>query len=458
MKTFKRIKIISILLFVAIIIFASFFGVYKKEDFRVVNIIKGYNLGMQFTKAVKFTGTVKQEEKEVILDQDGNVVEDDGETEYTEENGYTKTTVPVEDDENINNVDNFKLVKKILKRRLKGNKIGEYKIKLNKETGGISLTLQDNEDVYDIEAKLTQKGEFLIVDKETGETLLDKSHIKSTKVVAGASQEDTSVSLVYLQINFNKEGKKKLTEISNIYVEKKEQVENEDGEMEEIDNSKYINMQLDGEVIKTTCFPEEIVTNVLYIPLRQATTNEQLSSSREEINSISTTINSGELPIEYTFEEEIEPEMNKDKLIILISCFAIVSAVELIFIIIKYKAKGFVTTFLHIGYIALLLLTVRYTNVVTTVPGIVAMGISAIINQVFNYIMLVDLKNTGSIRWETIRKFAIWTIPVYVIAVVLSFEFLTVVNSFGMSLVWGSICMYLYNLTITKTVLEMMNK
>ena len=49
MKTLKRIEIIAILLFVTIIIFASFFGVYKKEDFRTVNLIKDYNLGMQFS-------------------------------------------------------------------------------------------------------------------------------------------------------------------------------------------------------------------------------------------------------------------------------------------------------------------------------------------------------------------------------------------------------------------------
>ena len=82
MKTLKKLKIALILLFVVVIIFASFFGVYKKEDFRAVNIIKDYKLGMKWTNKVKFTGTVKQEEKEVIYDQDGNVVEDDGETEY----------------------------------------------------------------------------------------------------------------------------------------------------------------------------------------------------------------------------------------------------------------------------------------------------------------------------------------------------------------------------------------
>ena len=91
-KTLKKIKITAILLFVAIIILTSFLGLYKKEDFRVVNLIKGYKLGMQFTNRVVLKATPDLSEKEVIYDKDGNVVEDDGETEYTEENGYTKKT------------------------------------------------------------------------------------------------------------------------------------------------------------------------------------------------------------------------------------------------------------------------------------------------------------------------------------------------------------------------------
>lgn len=77
MKTLKRIEITVILLLVAIIIFASFFGVYKKEDFRAVNIIKDYDLGMQFTDARILKMTVSTEENEIIYDQEGNIVEND---------------------------------------------------------------------------------------------------------------------------------------------------------------------------------------------------------------------------------------------------------------------------------------------------------------------------------------------------------------------------------------------
>jgi len=458
MKTLKKLKIALILLFVAVIIFASFFGIYKKEDFRAVNIIKDYKLGMQWTNKVKFTGTVKQEEKEVIYDQDGNVVEDDGETEYTEENGYTVKIEKINSDEVLNE-ENYKLTKKILKNRLKGMNVGEYKLDLNKKTGGISIELQENDDVHEIEEYLLEKGEFTVIDKDTEEILLDNSHVKYAKVVYGPSQQDQTTTVIYLQIKFDKEGTAKLEEISEVYVEDKTIKTNEDGEEKEVDNTKYVSVVVDGKTLSSTYFGEKMSTGVLYIPVTQASDNETLTKHVKEINNIATVINTGVLPIEYNFEEEtLESGFNNDKLVILISSFAFVFIVELVFLIIKYRAKGFIAGFIQIGYIALLLLVIRYTNVVITVQGIVGIGISAIINLLFNFVILNSLKNKDKIEWNIIGKFALWTIPIYVVAIILSFNSLTVVNSLGMTLVWGSICLYLYNLTLTKTMLEMLSK
>ncbi len=458
MKTLKKLKVAIILLFVVVIIFASFFGVYKKEDFRTVNIMRDYKLGMQFTNTVKFTGTVKQEEKEVIYDQDGNVVENDGETEYTEENGYTIKNEKVVD-EKVSNIDNYKKTKKTIKKRLKGMGVGEYKINLNNETGEIAITLQDTDETHEIEEQLTRMGKFTIIDKDTEEVLLDNNNVKSANVLYGPSQTDAKATVVYLELDFDKDGTKKLEEISQIYVENKTTEETEEGESKEVDNTKYVSVKLDDETISSTYFGEKMSTGKLYVPVTQSTDAEELSKSVKAVNSILAVIDSGMLPIEYEFEEEtIESNFNKDKLVILIASFAVVYIVELVFITFKYKVKGFVTGFMQIGYIALLLLVVRYTNVITTIQGIIGIGISAILNCVFNYIILDCLKNKAKIDWKIICKFALWTIPIYVVAIVLSFNRLTVVNSLGMTLVWGSICLYLYNLILTKRILEMLTK
>lgn len=456
MKTLKRIEIIAILLFVTIIIFASFFGVYKKEDFRTVNLIKGYDLGMQFTDATVLKGTVDLGEREVIYDEHGHAVEDDGETEYTEENGYTIKTEKVNSEEDLNEY-NYNLTKKIIKNRLKGMGIGEYTINLNKETGEISIKLQENEEVHEVEEHLQQKGEFTIIDKETEEVLLNNSDVKSAKVIYGASQEDVSSTTIYLQINFNKEGTKKLEEISQIYISETVEEENEEGEIEEKENIKYVSVLLDGQTYSSTYFGEKMSTGVLYIPITEANDSETLTQYVQELNKIATIINNGVLPLEYDFTEEVvSSNVTQNMLVIGIAIPAGILLIACIVLICKFKVKGFVATFLQIGYIALLLLAVRYANVVITIEGMVGIVISAILNYCLTYIMLSSLKKAGSIEWSAIGKFALMSIPIYVIAIIFAFNSLTRINSLGMTTVWGSFCLYIYNLTITKIVLEMM--
>lgn len=458
MKTLKRLGITAILLLVSIIIFASFFGVYKKEDFRAVNLIKDYDLGMEFTDVRVLKMTVSSKENKVIYDLEGNVVEDDGKTEYTEENGYKTETVKVNKDE-ILTEENYKSAKKILKNRLKGMNVGEYKIDLNKETGEISVKLQENDDVEEVINHLKQKGEFTIIDEETSEILLDNNALKSTKVVYGASDETGTSTTIYLQIDFNKEGAKKLEEISKIYVKTTEEKENEEGEIEEVDTTKHVSVVLDGTTLNSTYFGETMSTGVLYIPISQASDNKTLEQYSQEINHLTTIINSGILPIEYEYAEEtVEAEITMNVLAVGIVVLLVLFLIACIVLIVKYKLKGFIATYLQIGYIAMLLLVIRYTNVVITKEGIIGIIISAVLNYNFVAIILNKLKKQEGIRWDTIGKFALKTIPVYILAIILSFNGLTRINSLGMTLFWGSVVLYIYNLAITRNVLKMLNK
>ena len=458
MKTLKRIEMVAILLFVAIIIFASFFGVYKKEDFRTVNIIKDYKLGMQFTNTVVLNYKPTTEEKEVIYNAEGDVVIDDGQTEYTEENGYTVKNEMVNNEQNLTK-ENYKLTKKILKNRLKGMNVGEYELKLNEETGEITITLQDNDDVHEISEHLGQKGLFNVIDKETKTSLLDYNDVKSAKVVYGSSDETGTSTTIYLQINFNKDGAKKLEEISTVYVKSTEEQENAEGEKEEVDTTKYVSVVLDGQTYSSTYFGEKMSTGVLYIPIAEVKNNEDIEGYVKEINNIATIINNEVLPIDYDFSEEhVETKMTQNMIFICIAIPVIILVVACIVLIVKFKAKGFIATFLQIGYIALLLLVIRYTNVVITIEGILGIIISGILNYILVYAMLSNLKKKGQIEWKLIGKFALRTIIVYILAVVLAFNSLTRINSLGMTLVWGSFCLYIYNLAITRNVLKMLNK
>ena len=463
MKTLKRLKIVTILFFVTILIFASFFGVYKKEDFRTVNIIKEYDLGMDFTDTRVLKMTVSTAEEKIIYDLEGNVVQDDGETDFSEENGYTTKSIPVNAAE-VLTTENYKTIKKILKNRLKGMDVGEYKIELNEETGEVLVELQENDSVEETIEYLKQQGEFAIIDKETEEVLLDNSDVKIAKVVYGQTDETGTSTTIYLQIDFNKEGAEKLEEISQIYVavEEEEHVHDEnteeEHEHEEVD-AKYVSVVLDGQTYSSTYFGEKMSTGSLYIPITSAEDNETITKYGNELNIIATIINNGTMPIEYEYTvETVASSITKNMICIGIAIPACMLLIACIVLIIKFRVKGFVATFLQIGYIAVVLLIIRYTNVIITLEGFAGILLSVILNYIFIFYMLNKIKNNNSFEWKDIGKFALKTIIVYVVGIICTFNKFTIINSFGMTLVWGSFCLYIYNLAITRNVFKMMSK
>lgn len=453
MKTLGRLKIIAIILLVIVLILASFFGVFKKEDFRVVNIVKDYKLGMHFTDKLLITG--------VIGDGSSGIIEYEYTEEESEEEGEEKTTTQ----EGLD-LENAMLTKKIIKKRLKGMGIGEYNLNLDEKTGNITIEVQNNDEAHEVSEHAVQKGVFKIIDKDTEEILLTNKEVKSTKVVYGASQKDATATVVYLQINFDKEGAKKLEEISQIYVEKTEdkEAESEDETLEaeqtgQEDSTKYISVLLDDETLSSTFFGEKMSTGVLYIPITQATDSKTLTNYIKEVSNMSTIINSGELPLEYTFTNKIvESDVNQKNLIIGIAIPAGILLVLCIILIIKFRLNGLISTFLQIGYIALLLLLIRYTNVIITIQSIVGIVVFAFINYIFNYLMLKNIKEKGKMEWNMVGKFALYTCPIYVLAIILAFNSLTIISSLGMAAVWGSFTLYIYNLTITKNALETLKK
>ena len=100
----------------------------------------------------------------------------------------------------------------------------------------------------------------------------------------------------------------------------------------------------------------------------------------------------------------------------------------------------------------MLLLTLRYTNVKITIEGICGIVISVILNYIYIYMAFKNI-NLNFLK-ETTLKFALKLIPVYIIAVILSFNNIANIYSLGMTLVWGVIVMYLYNLSLTQITLK----
>ena len=456
MKTSKIITIITIVILITILSVASFGGIYKLVGYKVKNVIPNYIFGKEFSKSRVIDLSVDNSTSSTkIYDKDGKeIIEQEEGIEYTEENGYKVVETKVNEEEALTK-ENFKKSKKIISKRLHDLGVDQYEIKLDDETGSINLDITENDETDEIIEDIISSGKFEILDSETQEVLLDNTSTKTTRPVYGQSQNGGTV--VYLQIKFDKEGTKKLEDISNTYIETEVETTNESGEEETTTEKKEITIAFDGQELITRHFDTPITNGIINLPLGQATDNSTLQQYISSAKKLETLINRGVMPITYTQTNSVKDNsinIYENKTIV----YSLLSVIVLafIFLIIKLKFKGLLAAVLQIGYISLLLLVLRYTNIKITTTGIVGIAISIILNYIYTYLVFKNI-NLDFVK-ETTKKFAIRIIPFYIIAIIFTFNSLANISSLGMTLVWGIIIMYLYNLSLTQIAVKAIKK
>lgn len=455
MKAHKIITITTIILAIIIISIASFGGIYKLKEYKVVNVVPDYLLGMEFNNSRVANFTVSDEIAETkIYDKDGNEVTEKQEgVEYTEENGYTTVETKVNSEESLTN-SNYKLAKKILEKRLKDLKAEQYTIKLDEKNGNIQVETSENEDTDEILAVLAQKGIFELQDSETKEVLLNNSNIKSAAVVYGQTESGVAV---YLQIKFDKDGTKKLEEISKKYVKTTEKQTNENGEEEDKEVTKEVSILFDGQEYRSTYFGDTITDGTLNVAMGSGKDSSSVENYVLIANELKAILNSGILPIQYEISENtVSPRITTDNIKMAAYVVLAIFAISLIYFVIKLKLKGLLAAVLQIGYTALLLLTLRYTNVVISLEGIVGILVGIILNYMFIYFAFKNAEE--NFVKDIMAKFTVRLIPIYIIAIVFTFNRLANIASLGMTLVWGLIILYVYNLIFTQVTLKEIKK
>ena len=451
MKAYKIITIISVILLIAIISIASFSGIYKLKDYKVREVVPEYILGMEFTNSriveLKVDTSVKETK---IYDKEGNEITEQQEgVEYTEENGYTVIENKVNPDDKLNK-ENYERAKEIIISRLVKLGTEQYTIRQDLNNGNIQIQMTENDNTDNIISNLTKEGTFELADSETKEVLIDSSRMKSAEVVYG--QADTGTT-VYLQIKLDKEGKRKLEEISKIYTQSVVQTTNEEGKTEESTETKKVDLILNGETYNSTYFGDALSNGILNIPMGTSSDSSSLQEYVNTAKQMSIVLSNGTLPITYTEEDyvlnnNLDLINNKTVLVIAITIFVI----AIIFLIVKLKLKGILAVILEVGYVAFLLLALRYTNTKITLEGIIGIGISIILTYI--YIYKAFKENSSNFIKGVTRKFGLSLIPVYLVAIIFTFNSIANIFSLGMTLVWGIITMYLYNLTLTQLVIK----
>ena len=410
MKAQKIITIIAVILLVVIITLASFLGIYKKKEYKVANIVPKYIPGMEFSNSRIINFEVSDESNEVLTQN------------------------------------NYNLSKKILKERLSKLGAEQYIIRQDKENGNIQIEMTENDNTDTIISNLAQRGVFQLADNETNEVLLDNSYVKKAQVIYG---QETSGTSVYLQIEFNKEGRQKLEAISKTYIATTEQTENEEGEQEETPTTKEVAIVFDGQTYRTTYFGDTITDGTLNVIMGTSADSSILQQYANVASQMAIVLNSGVLPIEYETSGYLVSNMiNESEFNILVYIVIAIFIIASIYVIIKLKLKSILAIILEIGYISLLLLALRYTNIKITIEGIIGITVSILLSYMYIYSAFKNMQN--NFVKDTTAKFALKIIPIYILAIVFTFNSIANISSLGMTLIWGIIVMYLYNLVLTQ--------
>lgn len=446
----KNIKILTIILLIVLVSMIGFFGIYKQNKNQMSNIVKDYSYAMDLNGA----RTLK-----LVLNSENS------DEEKTEEN--------------------YQKAKTIIEKRLKKLGIEEYKIALNSENGEMIIQIPENTSTDSIVSNLTTVGKFEIIDSETNEVLLDNNSIQSASVLYNTTTSGTSV---YLEIEFNKEGKSKLEEVSKTYVKSENTTTSENNTSTEnttttnsseetntttdttTSTEKKITMKIDDEEIMSTYFEEPITTGKIQLSVGSASTDTTtLNGYIQQAQNVATELDCGKLPVKYDLEKNqyILSNISKQDLTYIVIAITVIAVIAIIILTIKYKSNGLLTGIAYVGFTALYLLLIRYTNVTISIESIFAIAIVLILNYIFTAMLLYNIKKLKEEKTENVMnesisktyiKFFNRIIPICIMVVAFCFVKWTPMSSFGMTAFWGIVMIAIYNTVVTNLLMKIKNK
>lgn len=446
----KNIKIITIVLAIVLVTLVAFGGVYLQTQNRMENKVKDYTLGRELAGARVF-------ELKIV----------DGEGE-----GEAK---PNPEDLTL---ENYETVKTTIEERLDNLGAQDYVISLNKENGTIRVELAEDENTDTYAYFLTASGKVEIKEKDADTVLLSDSMVKDAVYTYTSDAE--GMYKVYIELRLTEEGQAKIEEIKNNYAileeevskieeaeskkeaEKKDKTENAEGtttqEKTESEPTKKIGVlriggtELDIERIEKN----KVIVKVGGETANTTSINNNIASAAE----LTLLIRSGKVPVQYEISTNrfIYSDITEQQLLYFAVALAIILVIVLVAFTIVYKVKGLLASISFIGFVAILSLILRYTNVLISIEGIGAIIVVLALNLRFNNIILDKVKTMNVINeaiTNTYKEFFLKLIPVIIITLVFCFAGWSNLNSFGMIMFWGLMLIAVYNALVTKTLLKL---
>ena len=463
MKNTDKLKLILIILICVLVILFGFIGAYKKQGNLYKNILKDYKFASDIKGSTVMEFEVDDSVNTKYYDADGNEVEADSIEEGQEEN-YTTTEIPVNQEEELT-VENYEKTVKIMKKRLSFLKADQYKIDLDKNTGKIVLTIDDDY-IEDIENLLPLEGKLQLIDSKTEDVILDYTDFDSAEASYVSLDEGYNT---YITLKLNKSGLEKIKNIDKYKVVETQNTENteesEKTSTDTTDTTPKFKLMFDSDEICEMEYDKNLLLSgkVLRITTKSEISSSSTLNSQLNINTVVSKLATyGKLPIIYTLsaEEFVKADILNYNNYIIISVI-VICALLVIYLIFKYKLNGIIASLGFITSIAIAIMLIKMIGIAISLNVIAAIAAIIILNTVLLTNLLKELSNKEKDFKENVKdaylKVVDLCVIITIILIVFAFANMTVISSVGLVIFWGYVSTLVGNLIFTVPMLYIIN-
>ena len=495
----KKVKILTIVLAIILVTLIAFGGIYLPTQNRMENKVKDYELGRELDSQRVIELKIKETSTDNSEKNSSEETTDSGNTEETEKSEETTSTENKSTENELTEKD-YENAKKIMENRLQALGAQDYTISLDKENGTVRVELaeNDNVDMYIYYLYASQK--ITIKDTESKDILLNDDMIKGAKY--SYSNDSKGAYQVYEEIELTKDGQAKINELLNDYAllatdvteienakkaSESESTKTESTSEESTETTENTSTdEQNTESTETQSTTEETSSNSettkktakLYVndttydisKIEKGKITVKIGSSSTNTTSVNNNIskaaeiamleNAGKLPADYELDTnryEYSSITQKEIIYFAITMLAILVIILLVYCVI-YKKSGILASISFVGFVSIFSLLIRYTNVAISIEGISAIIIVMIINLIINREILSKTKKMNLVNEavkSTYKNIYLKLIPVGILTIVFCLSKWESLSSFGMIMFWGLVLTAIYNVIVTRTLLNL---
>lgn len=458
MNAQKKLNVLLVILVVILLSIASFVGVFTSQKSDMKDAVPSYVLSADLVGYRQVALQIKEETEE---------------TEKTTENAEEEKKEEKKELTAEEKAANYRANADVVRSRFKSLKVENFTVSVDEVTGKMEITVPEDDRTDIILADVCQVGKFKITDKDTGEELMNNDDIAS--VVIGNTSYSGGLT-TYMSINFNAKGRGKFTDITakyqNVLVPAGTPVNTAANTTENTaenaatnttsvsTESTYVDKQviiyLDDTELLTTDFDTVVSNGQLPLTLGDLSDDQDQYNSAKNLAAIMENKPMND-QYEVTGNTYIAAPVENNTVKVLIYVEIAIALFIALILIVKFGYKGILASVINVGFVAILLLVIRLTNVKLSLDGIMAIEAGYILQAIYSFMICGLLKNkdlsTKDLKegaTKILKQFVLIVIPILILSVVCCLAEWAAIFSVGMIVFWSIVIALVYNFIITK--------